>query len=255
MKHNRDESLTIVDDDDDDDDDDDLHLRRQNNNKKRKGSYSTGTSPSGNHANNAERFLDMCRTLDRILDTYTRTVPRKQSANNYPEIKRDELYLITHLESWLRQHREAEHVFVTRTGKDHEVAKYCNDGRRTIPSTIRNAIALLRDPPAAWGLGTDQKVPLTWVVCYLHDILPDTAMKDWGAFDCSHRCICHDLDANGVDRERRERLVCVDPRCLCWESKSYNQSRGNRFCCKACTHVDCDRTVCVCQNIHDPSCH
>jgi hypothetical protein len=165
--------------------------------------------PSGKHANNAERFLEMCHTLDRILDTYTRVVPQNQSARNYPEIKEGEPYLVTHLKAWLDQYLEKGPHPLTRTGRDHQVAKYGNDGRRTIPSTIRDAIALLANPGATWGLSTDQKVPITWIVCYLNNIRPDTTMVDWVAFDCSHCCICHNLNTNGVDEER-ESLVCID---------------------------------------------
>lgn len=210
----------------------------------------TGRAPSGEHGDNAKRFLEMCNTLLRILPNYRRTVPPKQSESNYPEPKLGEDYLITHLKAWVQKHVLIE-KHTTRTSLKHEVMIYGGDGRRSLPSTICAAIHMLDNPKPVWGLSTDQKVPVTWIVCYLNNIRPDTTEENWQSFDCSHRCISYDLKGS---EGQEQRLECIDKACLCWESKSYNQSRGNWFCCKICTHTDCAKIVCLCQQIHDPPC-
>ena len=59
----------------------------------RKKKQNTGKALAGEHANNAERFMAMCcASLDRIADTYTRTVPKKQPAKNYPLAVKGEKY-------------------------------------------------------------------------------------------------------------------------------------------------------------------
>jgi hypothetical protein len=86
----------------------------------------------------------------------------------------------------------------------------------------------------------EKKVPHTWFVCYLFDILPDVNEEGWERFQCSHRCI---------------NSACVTPDHLCWESASENQSRGNSFCRKPCTHKDCKAfNSCSCQCNHKPHC-
>lgn len=161
---------------------------------------------------------------------------------------------MTHLKHFLHQYvSDSAEKYTTRTGIVHQVADYGGlngDGRRTIPSTIRCALVNLADPKATWGTSEDQKAPLTWIVCYIHNILPDTTREDWQSYDCSHRCICHNL----IRKDENKRYVCVEPGCLVWESKSYNQSRGNWYCCKKCAHNDCQKSVCECNKIHEPAC-
>jgi len=60
--------------------------------KSPKKKQNTGKALAGEHANNAERFMAMCASLDRIADTYTRTVPKKQPAKNYPLAVKGEKY-------------------------------------------------------------------------------------------------------------------------------------------------------------------
>lgn len=202
----------------------------------------TGKSYCGEHANNAERFITMCNTLDRISTMYKRIVPKNQSQKQYPDTNTREPYLVTHLTYWVSQYIEQDE-YKTRTGEIHQVMKCSGDGRRTIPSTICEAIKKLDNP--LWGCSKDQKVRITWIVCYLHNIQPNTTTNQWQAFDCSHRCICYNLDG----------YTCIDPKCLIWESKSYNQSRGNHYCCNPCTHFEeCGKTICSCNEIHIPSC-
>jgi len=49
--------------------------------------------------------------------------------------------------------------------------------------------------------------------------------------------------------------LCVEGDCLVWESKSYNQERGNRYCTNQCSHYDvCRKHVCECNGFHVPYC-
>lgn len=208
----------------------------------------TGLSKSGDHKDNAGRFMEMCATLDRIKGTYTRIVPKKQSALRYPHVVTGEPYLITHLKFWVAE-AKVNQTFLTRTGTTHSVAKCGNDGRKGLPSTINDAIGNLVDSTTGYGNATwgsdKQRASIPWIVCYLNNIHPDTNQDKWKSFDCSHRCIGYGLP---------EDHYCINPGCLVWESKSYNQERGNRFCCNLCAHGDCGKTICSCNKLHEPSC-
>jgi hypothetical protein len=192
------------------------------------------------HDQNAKRFAYMYDTFNRICDTYVRTVPRNQSPENYPQPVGGEDYLITHLKHWI--HSYEMRSFLTRSQSHlHDSIPYTDDGRRPIPSTIRTAIDSLHAPVAPWKAS---KVCVTWIVCYIHNILPDTTKVGWETFDCSHLCINQPM--------AQYDLFCISAECLYWESKAVNQSRGNPYCCRQCTH--CNERVCVCQKFHNPPC-
>ncbi len=192
------------------------------------------------HSENAGRFKNMCKTFDRIRHSYNRTVPRNQDEKNYPIEKVGEDYLITHLKFWISSY-ETWSLF-TRTGHLHDGISANDDGRRAIPSTIKQAIGKL-DPEASWN---PPKVCITWIVCYIHNITPDETKTGWKSFDCSHCCINHNF--------KDLVIICITPACLCWESKSDNQSRGYNLCFKICNHADCKKYVCHCQRLHNPPC-
>jgi len=127
----------------------------------------------------------------------------------------------------------------TRNGSRHQVAKVeARHNRVTIPQVIR-------DYAKEKGEDLPYKMQLTWVVCYLHHIRPDTTQNGWEYFECSHRCISYNLPV-GVE--------CIDKKCLIFESKKVNQSRGHAssYCCKKCTH--CGDYICKCQSLHFPCC-
>jgi hypothetical protein len=129
--------------------------------------------------------------------------------------------------------------FRTRSGTSHRVAKVdARHNRKTIPKVIRNFAHLK-------GYELPEKIQLTWVVCYLHHIHPNKDAMNWQYFECSHRCISFNLP---------NMYECVDSKCLVWEAKNKNQSRGHSatFCCKRCTH--CDDYLCRCQSLHVPCC-
>jgi hypothetical protein len=190
-----------------------------------------------NHNDIAARFMDMCDTFNRLAPSYVRVVPLNQPQNNYPPTVPNQPYIITHLTHWVAGYVVQSNT-LTRSGNLHvQTSKVGSDNRRTIPSTIRKAIAQLPNP--RWQA---EKAEVKWVVCWLNGILPDTNAQGWQQFECSHKCIEFGLT----------NTCCIDVGCLCWESKSTNQSRGNRFCMLQCTH--CLQPLCHCQHLHNPPC-
>lgn len=211
-------------------------------------SSSTGKSAKGSHAANAERFIQMCNALDSILTSYQRIVPNKQSQNSYPQAKIEEPYLITHLKSIISNAGIWETK--TRTGISHKLVPLRGDGRRDIPSTIMEALQKEKEAGSWLSDGKkEKKVPLTWLVCYLHNRRPNMENPRWEFYDCSHVCCCR------YEEKKQEEFVCVSIECLTWESKSDNQERGNKLCMKACVHDGCQWHVCRCQRFHQPPCH
>lgn len=96
-----------------------------------------------------------------------------------------------------------------------------------------------------------KKYSMTWLICYLSNILPNKNIDMWEYFQCSHLCIQYGLPKG---------YYCIDPRCLVWEDASTNQSRGSKskginLCTRKCGHDGCSKIVCVCSNLHDPHCH
>lgn len=195
--------------------------------------------------NHAERFMEMKDALDAILPSYERTVSRKQSSSSLPPARDGEPYLLTHLRHFVNS--KTVGVCPRRAGGWHAVvACSTKDARFQLP---RGVIAALQARPAdagTWDVKATQKVTMTWIVCYLEGILPDTSKPGWETAECSHRCISYGLKA--------DKKECVEPSCLVWESKSANQSRGNAFCTRLCAHSTCGATVCVCQGLHTPPC-
>lgn len=193
----------------------------------------------------AGRFVQLCGLFDLLEDSYQRVVPPKQSEDNYPPSEPNTPYIITHLTHWVESYEATEGNL--RTGGTHTLMLYnSNENRRCLPSTIRNAIAEI-SPGSCFGK-KNSRVPVTWIVMYLHAIFPDETLLNWRLFECSHRCIEYN-----ERRTRNRRYVCIDPECLVWESKSVNQSRGNWTCTRECTH-NCGKILCVCQKLHDPPC-
>ena len=86
------------------------------------------------------------------------------------------------------------------------------------------------------------------------------SIKIWGQMDSllyqqhSSRSNEAELAALWMLAYLHRRFLCIAKLCLCWESKSVNQSRGQSFCTKVCAHIGCDQIVCVCQSIHEPNC-
>jgi hypothetical protein len=132
------------------------------------------------------------------------------------------------------------------------------------------------------------KVPITWMVCYVNNIYPEyryldlfpdphptlfpikpneddyydyqfalECIKECIDYECSHICAEH-----GIPEDDEYEWHCMDVKCLTWESKSTNQSRGNQVCRKQCTHPYCKKKkrswVCKCNNgyngYHNPPC-
>lgn len=199
------------------------------------------------HSETAKRFLDMCESLDLLKKSYKRTVPIKQSHSDYPDVRPEEDYLVTHLKHWLYYERNAHpvtKVAKTRSGTKHILCILAStDRRRQLPSPLRGALLKLPD-----GFWKASKVTATWIVCWIHNIRPSVTIKGWETLECSHRCLC--IGDNQMD----PRIFCISPACLIWESKSLNQSRGNQFCLWTCTHNECPKSLCECQRLHTPHC-
>ncbi|KNC96435.1 uncharacterized protein SPPG_09518 [Spizellomyces punctatus DAOM BR117] len=134
----------------------------------------------------------------------------------------------------------------TRSGASHDLCRLaCADRRKQLPSPLRIALDAL--PDGSWKA---DKVTVTWIVCWLSNIRPPVGDPGWQMFECSHLCLCFD----GRINHRDNRIFCVSPQCLVWESKAVNQSRGNDFCLRPCLQSGCAKSLCTCQQIHDPPC-
>ena len=118
------------------------------------------------------------------------------------------------------------------TLKDQDEFGNC---RMTIPKAIIDQI----NSDKVIELPKKAKKPVTWFICWLNAIHPDKTKTGWESYQCSHLCT---------------RGNCITETCLCWESASSNQSRGNDFCERLCAHKNCKKTICKCQGLHDPPC-
>lgn len=196
--------------------------------------------------NSAASYLQLRQDLDNIRATYTYAVASQIRLDESPTSARivvavpGEAYLITQLTDWLN--RYVAGVRQTRTGGNHRtMLRQGKDGRRQLPATLRHALHM-----------GPRKVEVKWIACYLAGVHPLGPTDNAGnPLECSHRCI--DQDATGkLSTQYGEE--CIEAGCLCWESKSANQSRGNNFCARACAH-GCGAWVCRCQSLHVPHCH
>lgn len=215
------------------------------------------------HAHTAQRYMRMCETLDMLLDTYHRIVPRNQAQQHYPPELNDEHYLITHLRHLVTTCLNGRRRnFRCRTaGVTHQCAPLSNSNklRISVPSTIAAAIRQIQNPP--WQ---GKRFELRWVIAYLHDIYPDQNQHGWRFFENSHRCISRNGDGHNGSIKlcdiihhpgARHGWDCIDVDCMVWESKAVNQSRGHLsdVCLKTC-HCPCNQTLCIANNIHNPPC-
>lgn len=116
--------------------------------------------------------------------------------------------------------------------------------RKGLRALIINDILKMQTKCRATNVGwvpvDKAKIPHSWFVCFVHNVLPNVQNPNWKTFQCSHRCT---------------NSVCVNPLHLCWENASTNQSRGNPYCKRRCVHTTCTaNNVCECQGFHVPSC-
>jgi hypothetical protein len=118
----------------------------------------------------------------------------------------------------------------------------------TIPSSIASALKILgqrnnvKDLLTWDGIySTNLKVRITWLVCFVRNILPDTREEGWERFQCSHLC------TNGR---------CATEEHLIWESAKINRERGNSYCRNICSHMNCTSGLndCECRKRHFPPC-
>jgi hypothetical protein len=104
----------------------------------------------------------------------------------------------------------------------------------------------LEEQKKGWGAGA--KVSLTWISCYLNNVLPDKLVNGWEKGQCSHLCL------NAGQGNAPKKSVCVVSDHLFWESASSNQARANQKCTTQLCHEHHLKTVCECYELHTPSC-
>lgn len=199
-------------------------------------------APKG--VNHGERFWMLCDLLDVMLPDYSRKVPIYGKEIDYPAVKEGEPYLITHLKFYIS--RKKIDITETRSGSSHLIAMVNANNRWQLPCTIiSRMIEVQQEYNLSYTVVKQQAVPPTWIVCYINNIRPDKSVEGWKNFECSHTCISYAI---------QEKWNCIDPACLVWEAKNVNQSRGNQFCVNKCFH-GCGKSICECNNLHDPPCH
>lgn len=224
-------------------------------------------------AKNAGRFMDMAEGLDWLNDIHTGLIKSKLS---------DYLY------------RQQGITTFTRSGVEHKLIKFgikSKDNRRGLPVDIlkilyqtcnSNDIITLSNIPD-WIISTylqyeavkvfnkleckeaivanrkpkkkrlELRVPITWLTLYVNNKYPDTTIEGWVDQECSHRC----TNKGYLDLPQDGKYLCAELDCLCWETKSYNQSRGNEYCLKPCRHENCSEPfgyICKCSKLHEPPC-
>jgi len=196
------------------------------------------------HAENAKRFVEICAIFDKLKVNFryehqsrSRLKPDVARKGNYTDLK----WLLSDLVHRHKIKRPNKGMYRTRTGERHRLAQSCphQHGRKNIPKPIRQFAQLQNSP-------LPEKLQLTWIVCYLHRIRPNQNEKGWECFDCSHRCVSYNLPDD---------IQCISRKCLCWESKHNNQSRG--FMVENCTKECCCKEkdyICRCRGIHVPCC-
>jgi len=172
-----------------------------------------GSVAVSEHVAIGKRFVEFCEVLDSQSDSVRSSIV-----------------------TWMLE-KEKQHCIATetRSGVSHrEAPKAPNNGRIALPVSIMRTLV---NKPETWS-DKDFRKPFTWFVCWRDSIKPDQLKSEWQNFECSHRCT--------------SKSNCWSASCLTWECKSVNQSRGQDFCTKVCTH--CGSRLCVCQSLHDPPC-
>ena len=132
-------------------------------------------------------------------------------------------------------HTREENGLLFSTLKDAD--EYGNP-RMQIPIEILRITNTIR-PDLDWlnPKKAKPKKPHSWFICWFYQIRPVTGLIGWRRFECSHRCTTS---------------MCITPECLVWESRADNLSRGYHICTQKCYH--CGDMICICTQIHVPSC-
>jgi len=186
--------------------------------KSRKSKKSKTTQPMTNHA---ERFMEMVETFNTVKKCF---------------VEVDELLK-----------KCADEDTVQKKGTQCTISTLEPKKRgqfRTIPKLVVDGILVLQKEgeSISWDPSQKGKIPHKWLVCYVNNIFPNTKLRGWKKFQCSHRC--------GVD-------ICVTPDHLCWESQETRESRKDHLCREKCPNEDCENNcvnMCHCQEIHKPHC-
>lgn len=223
--------------------------------KKRKLDGTAGKTKEQHNAI-AKGFMCMVQVLDEFSKTYTRHLAlasynSKGGTKQLPvpaEIK-TEPYLHTVLRAWITMYSNVSTPTKRNLnpGYVHNLSKHTGDGRQDLPKWLKRDLYVFGQKnkaafdwrPRFFGSdgSKDCRVTLWWIVAYLHQMHPDQTLLGWETFECSHRCI----------------EQCLTAACLCWESKSINQSRNNPACMKTC-HCGCNVSLCAANAVHNKHC-
>jgi len=162
-------------------------------------------------------------------------------------------FLRQHLRFWLNNITNNGNNSVlylkTKYGLCHmpAIPRAKEDGRRELPKSIIDCLVKNKAPWKPYR----GRVTLTWIVCFLIDMVPDINKPNWDVFQCSHLCV-------GAGSN----LICLNGRHLCWEPAADNQSRGSkakgrRICCVTCKcgKFNFEHIICMCYKLHGPPCY
>lgn len=223
--------------------------------KKRKSGGTAGKTKE-QHNTIAKNFMCMVQVLDEFGKVYTRDSALASYNSKggtkqlpVPDETKTEPYLHTVLQAWINMYSNTPTPTKRNLnpGYVHSLSKCPDDGRQDLPKWLKrdlhafgqkNKAALEWRPSFFESDGSkDCRVTLWWIVAYLHQVTPDQNLLGWETVECSHRCI----------------EKCLTATCLCWETKSTNQSRNNPACLKLC-HCGCNASVCAANSVHVKHC-
>jgi hypothetical protein len=178
----------------------------------------------------AKRFIRIKQTLDNLKEHYS------ELCDDYIDV--DALMLQCAVENTKKQ----RHGVCTVSTLESQ--KGCPG--RDVPKVIVDAIDFMEKKDkslVSWLPYKRGRIPHTWFVCYVNDIVPNIKQRGWKEYHCSHRC---------------NNSSCVTSDHLCWESHKTKLSRRDDLCRAPCPNGDDCEDNCVnschCQGIHEPHC-
>jgi len=210
--------------------------------------------------NHAERYMQMCDTLDSIARRDWAGLPTMRLLQaRAPEVdmgikKNFFRYWLGHTMKLNKGRLVVTDLealdLETRTGATHRVLCHRGEARRELPRDLKG---LMQQE----GWRGASKVEVSWVSAYCARIFPDRTVPGWEQMELSHRCVEYGLAVYGAGRpvgEGGAYQSCIDARCLVWEPKAVNQSRGHAGGCTSRCHCGCNSIVCGLYGIHVPTC-
>lgn len=180
------------------------------------------------------RFMKMCKAFDCVEKNSFFKV-KKYLSEFLAHVSRDS---IGESMSFPKCNKEAK---VLRFGKGYRTTYYRSLGKDLLGILYVFGKKNEFQQKMGWVKEMPRLIPLTWIVCYLNGIFPDTSRNGWENFQCSHLC------TNGA---------CLMSDHLTWESSQENISRGHsvKVCRTPCKHKCKHMNTCECKRIHKPAC-